>query len=121
MTKTQPIQITDAARAHLLTLLASESAQGFALSVKAAGCSGYRYVPEMAKAAPADALQFMVGDLMVWVPKASLRWLEGTTVDLKRESLGQTQLVFRNPRAQDVCGCGESFNLKEATDENTSA
>ena len=107
------LHITDAAQAHLQKLCAQHQAQGFRFSVKEAGCSGYRYVPDLCQQSEPGDLSFSVGDLTVFVPEADLPLIESMTIDLQVGALGQTQLTYHNPRAADHCGCGESFSLKD--------
>lgn len=115
----EPITITPAALRHLKTLCERESAIGFRLSVKKSGCSGYRYVPDLVFETLADDRCFDMDGLMVCMPEASTVYLNGVVIDLEQMSLGQSQLVYRNPNATNHCGCGESFSLKdEAKHEN---
>lgn len=107
-----PIHITAAALVHLRELCQSSSALGFRLSVKEAGCSGYRYVPDLCHETHDVDVMFEQEGLKVYLPKDSLQYLEGVTVDLAIKSLGQSQLIFKNPQAEDHCGCGESFSIK---------
>ena len=111
-----PINITAQALLHLQTLCQSDAAIGFRLSVKEAGCSGYRYVPDLCHELHEGDIAFNHDGLMVYIPEASLVYLEGITVDLTIKSLGQSQLIFKNPQAEDHCGCGESFSIKASED-----
>jgi iron-sulfur cluster assembly protein len=45
----------------------------------------------------------------------SLRYLAGTEMDYVREGLN-AGFRFNNPNVEDTCGCGESFNVKEAVE-----
>jgi iron-sulfur cluster assembly accessory protein len=111
-----PIHITPVALSYLCDMCQSSSALGFRLSVKEAGCSGYRYVPDLCHELRDDDVVFKHDGLMVYIPEASLVYLEGVTVDLTIKSLGQSQLIFKNPQAEDHCGCGESFSIKAKED-----
>ena len=114
---TAPIHITAAALHYLQQLCASEGAMGFRLSVKEAGCSGYRYVPDLCHEVVDSDRSFAYDGLTIYMPPQSLPYLEGVTVDLAIKSLGQSQLVFKNPQAEDHCGCGESFSIKATAGE----
>ena len=52
--------------------------------------------------------------VQVVVDRKSALYLEGLTVDWF-ESLEKRGFKFENPNAQDHCGCGESFNIREAS------
>lgn len=103
------IRLTDEARAHLERQLQGQpDAVGVRLGVKEAGCSGMRYVVQIAHAVePADVIFDEQGIRLV-VAAGSLPYLDGTEVDLAREGLAST-LRFHNPQATASCGCGESF------------
>jgi iron-sulfur cluster assembly protein len=107
------LHITDAAQVHLQNLVSQNQAKGFRFSVKEAGCSGYRYVPDLCQQPESGDLTFLVGNLTVFVPEKDLPLIESMTIDLRVGTLGQTQLTYHNPRAADHCGCGESFSLKD--------
>ncbi len=110
----QLVSLTDRAVDHLKKLIQSNQAVGFRLSVKKAGCSGYRYYPEVVKQVnPSDVRVDMESGVTIFVDAACLNWVKGTTIDYVSMGLGQSQLQFSNPNAENECGCGESFNLKD--------
>lgn len=114
MNKNSMIQLSDAAAEHITEILKRhEKSVGFRLSVKATGCSGYRYVPEVVKAAAEKDIRVDTAQgVVVFLDNEWLQVLRGTCIDLVKESLGQKKLVFDNPNVSDECGCGESFSLK---------
>lgn len=103
------IRLTDEARAHLERQLQRQpDAVGVRFGVKEAGCSGMRYVVQMAQVVePGDVLLDERGIRLI-VAASSLPYLDGTEVDLVTEGLART-LRFHNPHAVASCGCGESF------------
>ena len=113
---TKVLCITERAAMHFQRLIARRDPPGvFRLSLRDSGCSGFRYVPEIVD-------QPMGGDwiseqqgVTLCVAREDIPKLIGTTVDYVTKDLGW-RLVFRNPHAEDVCGCGESFNLKNDVD-----
>jgi iron-sulfur cluster assembly protein len=98
----------DAAGFLRLQLEKHPGAVGMRLAVAPAGCSGLRY-----RVAPLDALReddvtFESGGVRIAVDRASLPFVQGTTLRLEQEGLVR-RLRFDNPNARLKCGCGESF------------
>lgn len=109
------ITITPAAQAHFTQFLKSD--QWLRLAVKPSGCSGYEYDLKLASGQEEGVIFEQHGDITVGIPKASLTLLLGTEVDHELMPAGQAKVIYRNPQAQDYCGCGVSFSVKEADDE----
>jgi iron-sulfur cluster assembly accessory protein len=108
-----PLAVTEAAVRHFRQTLAGAGAAGIRLSVKESGCTGYMYVLDLAEAAKDTDLELrLAADVRLLVDRGSLPILHGTTIDLVREGVNSV-LRFENPNAQDHCGCGESFNIRE--------
>lgn len=84
----------------------------FRISVKKTGCSGYMYVPEIVNTKKETDIEIREPDLLIYIDRDSLPMLDGTVVDYVQKNLGLSQLIFNNPNAESLCGCGESFNLK---------
>jgi iron-sulfur cluster assembly protein len=84
---------------------------GIRLGVKTTGCSGLAYVLEYVDAV--DTLQPMAFDnngVTVYVDNKDMAYLDGMTLDWKREGL-QEGFDFINPNESARCGCGESFKI----------
>ncbi|PHQ80796.1 MAG: FeS assembly scaffold SufA [Coxiella sp. (in: Bacteria)] len=91
---------------------------GFRLAVKQTGCSGYMYVPDIVDTPKADDLTVFEQDgLTVFLDPEALSIVKGTYIDFVAKDFGMEQLVYDNPNADSLCGCGESFNLKESEEE----
>jgi len=114
MTEQSLIQLTDAAANHIASIIRRhQGAAGFRLSVKATGCSGYRYMPKIVAEEGQDDIRVDTKQgITVFIDYEWLPILSGTVIDLVEEDLGQKKLIYRNPNVDDECGCGESFNLK---------
>ena len=108
------ITVTDAAIQHIQKILAAASAPSvFRLGVKKSGCSGYRYDPQIVPSAKEGDLKMVLQeDWSVYVEAGTEKFYDGLVVDIEKKFLGH-ELVFKNPNAEDECGCGESFNLKD--------
>jgi len=105
------LTMTPAAVEHIESYLAKNRAKAMRLTVKASGCSGYKYDIVAVNEINADDKEFTKGNAVVVISKADLLYYAGTELDYIQEGLNK-KLVFNNPLAQNVCGCGESFNLK---------
>jgi len=76
------------------------------IAVVAGGCNGLSYdlyfVPEPG---PEDSVVESLG-VRVCVDRGSAKLVDGTRIDLARESF-----IFDNPRARRGCSCGASFEV----------
>jgi iron-sulfur cluster assembly protein len=118
MNETKIISLTPAAEAHIKKMLSQkENAIGFRVGVKQTGCTGYMYLPEIISAIISDDIKVEVNDLSMFIDKNAVDMLKGTEIDYVNKSLGVSVLVFNNPNAKSLCGCGESFNLRERVGE----
>lgn len=97
-----------AARHFAAQLALRPGAVAVRISVRPAGCSGYRYDVDHADAIGAQDTVFESSGIRVLVDPASLPYVQGTTLDMVQEGLSR-RLRFDNPNATQTCGCGESF------------
>ena len=95
-------------RSPLAQLAKKPGAVVVRLAVAPAGCSGFRYRVDLADTLGENDVVFRYGGLRVAVDRASLPFIQGTTVRLSSEGLAR-RLRFDNPNARQSCGCGESF------------
>ncbi|MFZ5657544.1 MAG: HesB/IscA family protein [Pseudomonadota bacterium] len=93
-------------------LAESPGSLGLRFGVKRTGCSGWQYVADLAKESGAGDRVFLQEDVRIFVDEASLPIVDGTEIDLVRQTLGE-QFVFRNPNVRAECGCGESFTTAD--------
>ncbi len=107
------ISFTEPAKKHIQKMLINRGENpAFRISVKKTGCSGYMYVPEIVNTKKETDIEIREPDLLIYIDRDSLPMLDGTVVDYVQKNLGLSQLIFNNPNAESLCGCGESFNLK---------
>lgn len=105
------ITVTAAAATHLRTHLARLNKSGVRLSLKEAGCTGFKYViADVDAAEPGDLVVEPEKGVKVYVDRAHAAAFKGLCIDYKTEGLNK-QLVMNNPNIKDECGCGESFNV----------
>jgi iron-sulfur cluster assembly protein len=105
----QEISLSAAAARHFAAQLAMRPGTvAVRISVRPAGCSGYRYNVDHAEAIGAQDAVFESKGIRILVDPASLPYVQGTTLDVVQEGLSR-RLRFDNPNATQTCGCGESF------------
>jgi iron-sulfur cluster assembly protein len=103
------ISLSAAAARHFAAQLAMRPGTvAMRISVRPAGCSGYRYNVDHAEAIGAQDAVFESRGIRIVVDPASLPYVQGTTLDVVQEGLSR-RLRFDNPNATQTCGCGESF------------
>lgn len=112
ITESQQVQLTQAAAAKALSLLASSERPGDALRVRVVngGCSGMRYELVFDGEAGSEDDEFEQHGLRVLVDTESASFLEGVTIDYS-DDLNDAGFKIDNPSASATCGCGESFAL----------
>jgi iron-sulfur cluster assembly protein len=111
------VTLTPPAMNHIKKNINEMQASGFRLAVKKTGCSGMAYVPDIVFESKPDDICYQFEGISIFVDKNSVNYLKGTVIDYVDYGLGQTKLVFHNPNAASLCGCGESFNLAEENDK----
>jgi iron-sulfur cluster assembly protein len=107
------ITLTENAAKQIRKQLAQRG-NGLALriGVKKVGCSGYAYTFDYADELRQGDEVFASHDASLVVDAGTLAFLDGSRVDFIREGLNDSFRVD-NPNIDHMCGCGESFSLKE--------
>ena len=107
------ITLTENAARQIRKKLAQRG-KGLALRIgeKKVGCSGFAYTFDYADEVHADDQLFESHNANVVVDTSSLQVLDGSNIDFIREGLNDS-FKFDNPNVDNMCGCGESFSLKE--------
>lgn len=107
------VEVTASAAEHFKQQLAQDDkgAQAVRLAVKESGCTGYMYVLDLVAGPVAGDLKVVLDNgVNLYLDPDSIPVIRGTCIDFVVQGLNR-QLEFRNPNAQDYCGCGESFNI----------
>src|SRR6476469_4532686 len=113
----QVMRLTDAAATRIKDVMAraEKPVAGVRVGVKNGGCAGMEYTMEYADAVTTtDAVVEDKGVKILIDPKAVL-FLLGTEMDYKTDKLS-AQFIFNNPNQTSACGCGESVQLKPASE-----
>jgi len=89
----------------------AESAIGLRVGVRGGGCSGFQYALALDEQREDDHV-FDAAGVRVLVDPASLRYVEGSTVDYTENFMG-SGFEVSNPNVVASCGCGSSFRVAE--------
>jgi iron-sulfur cluster assembly protein len=112
------MSLSEAAAAHVRDIMgrSARPVAGLRIGVKNGGCAGMEYTMEWAeRQAPLDEVIEDKGVKIFIDPKAVL-FLLGTEMDYRVETL-KSGFVFNNPNQTSACGCGESVQLKPASED----
>tara|TARA_B100001989_G_scaffold77329_2_gene53225 strand:- start:2207 stop:2605 length:399 start_codon:yes stop_codon:yes gene_type:complete len=90
------------------------------LGVKKMGCNGYSYFFEFTSKSNKSDHTLMIDNIEFIIPFDSVEIIKGSQVDFMIEGLNQG-IKFLNPNASAVCGCGESFTVREGIEETEDA
>ena len=103
------VQISENAATQITRQLQKRGAGiGLRLGVKKSGCTGFAYVVDYADEVGVDDTVFEQHGVKVVVSQDSRPYLDGITVDYRREGISEA-FKFDNPNIKAMCGCGESF------------
>ena len=109
------INITDAAKNHIINVLSNVDKPYLVWGIKGGGCAGFEYFWEPADeelyakngTPDRDEVISLNDDKQLIVDCTSLVYTLGSTIDYKSD-LMSSQLVVENPNAKGGCGCGTS-------------
>ena len=100
------LEFTNSAKKQIEKIIKNEEKKYFRISVQGGGCSGFKYNFSFDDKIEKDDILF---DKAV-IDKQSLDIIAGSTVDFKKEMIGET-FSIDNPKASASCGCGLSFSV----------
>ncbi len=107
----QTIVVTPAAQVHLSSQLKNLDKAGVRLSLKEAGCTGFKYViEEVDVAVEGDITVVPAEGVTVFVDATHIAAFKDLQIDFVEQGLNK-QLILNNPNIKDECGCGESFSV----------
>lgn len=106
------VTVSDAAAEHFRQQLKKTHSAGIRLSLKQAGCTGYKYVVDEIESAIDTDLDIALNNgVHLYVDAQYLGAIQGTEIDVRQQGLNKN-LVMENPNVKDECGCGESFSIE---------
>jgi iron-sulfur cluster assembly protein len=107
--------LTDIAAEKVREFINGQNAEGDAVGlrvgVRGGGCSGFQYALALDEKRDDDHV-FDSSGIRVLVDPASLRYVEGSTVDFTESFMG-SGFEVSNPNVVSSCGCGSSFRVAE--------
>jgi iron-sulfur cluster assembly accessory protein len=89
----------------------AEGNVGLRVGVRGGGCSGFQYALALDERRDDDHV-FDASGIRVLVDPASLRYVDGSTVDFT-ESFQGSGFEVSNPNVVASCGCGSSFRVAD--------
>jgi iron-sulfur cluster assembly protein len=114
------ITLTDGAEAKIKELLASQedaSDQALRVGVRGGGCSGFQYALAFDKRRDDDHV-FEQNGVSVVVDKVGMQFVLGSEVDYV-DGLQGAGFAVNNPNVVAACGCGSSFQVRDADQQAT--
>ncbi|MGU3576721.1 Fe-S cluster assembly scaffold SufA [Brucellaceae bacterium C25G] len=109
--------LTDAAAGRVNEIVeARENAYGIRIGIKKGGCAGMEYTIDLVTEPQQGDDLVEHNGARVYIAPQAVMFLLGTQMDFEVTSL-RTGFVFNNPNQTSACGCGESIELKPASEE----
>ena len=108
------VTLTDIAAEKVNQFMDGQGAEGdvgLRVGVEGGGCSGFQYALALDERRDDDHV-FDVAGIPVLVDPASLRYVDGSTVDFT-ESFQGSGFEVSNPNVVASCGCGSSFRVAD--------
>ena len=107
----QPIIVTSEAATHFADQLKNNGGTAIRLSLKEAGCTGFKYVIEPVDMEEKGDIEVRLENAVkVFIDSKHLEAFKGMKIDYVKQGLNYI-LELKNPNVKEACGCGESFNV----------
>ncbi len=105
-----PISLTKGAVKEILRLqktVKENEGKALRVGVKGGGCAGFSYTLEFEEKNDNDQL-YQIHGIDIIIDKSHEIYLLNTEIDFD-QGLNNRGFTFKNPNAEETCGCGESF------------
>lgn len=107
------VSVSTAAAEHFQKQMDKKHCLGIRLSLKKAGCTGYKYEVNEVEAVPQGDLAIQLENgVPFYVDTQYISAIRGTQIDVRKQGLN-LNLVLENPNVEHECGCGESFSIHQ--------
>ncbi len=105
------ITLTNTAIKKIQSMMAKEEKSGYGLrvGVVTGGCAGLSYDLRFQKTPYENDIVFKQNELDIYINPESLSFLKGMEIDYI-DTLKESGFKYKNPNAQNSCGCGTSFS-----------
>lgn len=105
------INITDKAKAKMISVMDEESATILRFGLQGGGCNGFSYFFAVEEKQEDDDFEFPLDAThKLVVDAASSMYLDDAEIDYKKDLMGEN-FVFNNPNQKGSCGCGSSVSF----------
>jgi len=101
---------------NLLAHKATSQKEGLRLGVEKGGCAGMHYTMQVTEPKKGDII-ITEDEGSLLIAADSLEYLEGCELDYS-DALSDAGFKIQNPNAERSCGCGTSFEAKNAAPED---
>lgn len=107
------ITLTKAAAQRIIQLVNKyPDILGIKVTIKKSGCAGFSYKIDKMINLEENNMVYARNGAKLFVPLEIMPFIDGTELDYIQEGLNYS-FKFKNPKAQYLCGCGESFGIKQ--------
>lgn len=113
MIELSPAAVSEVKRLRLKQV--SSNTGRLRLRIDKSGCSGLSYQMEFETESSSTDKVIHSDDLDIVIDPQSLKYVQGLVIDYTEDLMGGS-FCFQNPQASEVCNCGTSFNVAEASD-----
>ncbi|WP_336288442.1 MULTISPECIES: iron-sulfur cluster assembly accessory protein [unclassified Bartonella] len=114
MSRFSVINLTEAAVDRVKAIMDTKGACGILIGIKKGGCAGMEYTIALVMEEILDADVVEINGARVFIARDAVLFLLGTQVDYEVTTL-RSGFVFKNPNQLSACGCGESVELRPAS------
>ncbi|WP_332060901.1 iron-sulfur cluster assembly accessory protein [Bartonella sp. CB74] len=114
MSRFSVINLTEAAVDRVKAIMDTKRARGILIGIKKGGCAGMEYTITLVMEEILDADVVEINGARVFIARDAVLFLLGTQVDYEVTTL-RSGFVFKNPNQLSACGCGESVELRPAS------
>lgn len=108
------IEVKPKAKARIVEILTDNpQAIGARFGLRKYGCTGYAFFIDTLNEIADDDISYTIDEkITLYVPANQQEMVDGTAIDYHIDSFSK-KFTYHNPKINDMCGCGVSFNFLE--------